>query len=503
MDKFKSIFNGLERAYGQYKAGDVRENGKQGGKAFIKKEKVTDQLWQDHLDGKDPSLGIIPIRDNANCSWCCIDVDTYPLDYKKLLANIKKRNFPIITCRSKSGGAHLFIFIDGEIPARLARSKLSEISAALGYASCEIFPKQIEIKAERGDTGNFLNLPYHGGDKSNRYAFHPDTANALTLEEFYKLYDEYKVTPEKFKDIKVKKKKEKNGFSDGPCCIETLVELGIPEGGRDNALYQYAIYAKKKYPGQWKEKVDEFNFKYMKPPLSSQQVQKTITQHEKNDYQYKCKDTPMCNHCNSSLCKTRKYGIGNDYEHNFSDLTKYQSDESIWFLNIDGRRISLTTEQLFDQNKFRKACMDNLNVLPNPMNNRDWTVRVQSLLENVEVIEMPEEVTREGRFSDLLDSFMNEQAEGLNIDEILIGKPFTEDNKTYFKMSALEEYLRKKKFNDFTTTQMAARIRQLGGGDTRKKVRGKTVYVWWLPADDREVLEGSLATPEVSEEIPF
>ena len=195
MDKFKSIFNGLERAYGQYKAGDVRENGKQGGKAFIKKEKVTDQLWQDHLDGKDPSLGIIPIRDNANCSWCCIDVDTYPLDYKKLLANIKKRNFPIITCRSKSGGAHLFIFIDGEIPARLARSKLSEISAALGYASCEIFPKQIEIKAERGDTGNFLNLPYHGGDKSNRYAFHPDTANALTLEEFYKLYDEYKVTP--------------------------------------------------------------------------------------------------------------------------------------------------------------------------------------------------------------------------------------------------------------------------------------------------------------------
>ena len=93
MDKFKSIFNGLERAYGQYKAGDVRENGKQGGKAFIKKEKVTDALWQDHLDGKDPSLGIIPIRDNANCSWCCIDVDTYPLDYKKLLANIKKRNF--------------------------------------------------------------------------------------------------------------------------------------------------------------------------------------------------------------------------------------------------------------------------------------------------------------------------------------------------------------------------------------------------------------------------
>ena len=50
---------------------------------------------------------------------------------------------------------------------------------------------------------------------------------------------------------------------------------------------------------------------------------------------------------------------------------------------------------------------------------------------------------------------------------------------------------------------MAARIRQLGGGDTRKKIRGKTVYVWWLPAEDRETLEGSLAIPKTSEEIPF
>ena len=64
----------------------------------------------------------------------------------------------------KSGGAHLFLFIDGVISAKFMRSKLTNFSALLGHADCEIFPKQIELQADRGDTGNFLNLPYHNGD---------------------------------------------------------------------------------------------------------------------------------------------------------------------------------------------------------------------------------------------------------------------------------------------------------------------------------------------------
>ena len=45
MDKFKSIFLGLEIAYGQYQPGERGENGKQQGKAFIVRKPVTDELW--------------------------------------------------------------------------------------------------------------------------------------------------------------------------------------------------------------------------------------------------------------------------------------------------------------------------------------------------------------------------------------------------------------------------------------------------------------------------
>jgi len=496
--KFREIFRGLDRAYGVYYKGETKENGKLSGKAYIKKEPLLEEYYKYHLEGQDPSLGVVPIMDDSNCFWGCCDIDKYPLDFVAIIKKLKLKKIPMSVCRSKSGGAHLFLFTKQSVSATIMRNKLYEIAAYLGYADCEIFPKQTEIKADRGDTGNFLNLPYHGGDESMRYAMN-DEGKSLTVEEFYKHYDDIVLTPKELKEISVAD--ESRELKDGPPCLETLMAEGFPEGTRDNALYQYAVYAKKAFPDHWQDKISEFNHKYMDPSLSIAQVNKTIKQHEKKEYAYKCKDQPMCSHCNSNLCRQRIHGVGPDYEHKFGDLTKYQSDESVWFLNVDGQRLELTTDQLFDQSKFRKACMDNLNVLPNPMNTRDWTARIQQLLQGVEIIEMPKEVRKEGRFEQHLDNFINDQGKAMNIEEILIGKAWAEEGKIFFKMSSLEEYLQKKRFTEFTTTQMGARIKQIGGGDTRKRVRGKVVYMWFVP--DQSVDDVNLDLPSMKEELPF
>ena len=110
MDKFKSIFSGLEIAYGQYQPGERGENGKQKGKAFICRRDVTDDLWINHLKGKGPALGIIPITQNNDCRWGCIDIDEYNFNHLGLIQSIRKLNLPLIVCRSKSGGAHVFLF---------------------------------------------------------------------------------------------------------------------------------------------------------------------------------------------------------------------------------------------------------------------------------------------------------------------------------------------------------------------------------------------------------
>ena len=518
--KFKNIFYGLDRAYGQYKSDGQLINGKAGGKAFILKKPVTDQLWIDHIEGKDPSLGIIPIRDNSTCTWGCIDIDTYPLDHKKILRKIRDLELPLVICRSKSGGAHVFIFLKEPVQAKLVRDKLQEWAGELGYANCEIFPKQIEIQADRGDTGNFLNLPYHGGDDSMRHGF-SDDGNASSLNDFFSLYDTYCTTEESLKNFKLKRKNDIE-LNDGPPCLSTLMSQGIPPGGRDNTLYQYAVYAKKKWPDDWSAKIEEFNYKYMESPLPAQQVLKTIRQHEKKDYQYKCKDQPMCAVCSLNICRGKQYGVGNTFQHQVSDLTKYESDESTWFLNIDGRRLKLSTDQLYDQHKFRRACMNEINVMPNMMRPNDWDSRLQSLLDNVEVIQMPHEITKTGRFESLLERFLEDQGEAEHVDEIDMGKALFEqrdytdkikDEKgereitvkkmtAYFKSEWLQKFLKRNDFKDFSTTEMAAHIRnKLGGGDTRRKVKGKTAYLWFVPWLRKNSDEFS--TPDMGEETPF
>tara|TARA_R110002020_G_scaffold84428_1_gene209147 strand:+ start:1234 stop:2763 length:1530 start_codon:yes stop_codon:yes gene_type:complete len=500
---FKKIFKGLDRAYGQYRSGDTKRNGKQGGQAYIVKNNVTDQLWKDHLEGKDPSLGIIPIMDDNKCHWGCIDVDSYPLDHKKIIQDIESKKLPLIVFRSKSGGAHIFLFTTEPVTAKLLREKLMDIASVIGYANCEIFPKQEEIRADRGDTGNFLNLPYFEGNEGNRYAFNSE-GKSFSLNEFFDKYSKTALTAAQLENLQIIKEPDQESF-DGPPCLENLMSKGIPEGGRDNTLYQYAVYAKKKHPDNWKEKIDTFNHKYMDRPLGSAQVQKTINQHEKKDYQFKCKDQPMCSVCNSGLCRSRQYGIGQSFSYDFDSLSKYESDEPIWFLNVGGKRLYLNTDSLYDQTKFAKACMEQLTILMAPVSKRDWIARIQALLATAETIEMPNEIRKVGQFDSHLESFILEQDEAAEIDEVLIGKAFKDDGKIFFKLKPLIDYLNKKRFTNFTETQMGARIRDLGGDSTKRRIREdkKLIHLWYVPENFAERDEKEFKTPDMKEQVPF
>ena len=87
--KFIQIFSGLDRAYGQTQSRSKNESGKLEAKSWIVKEPLTEQKWIDHLDGKEPSLGIIPIKDDNTCTWGAIDIDTYDgFNHTKLIKTI-------------------------------------------------------------------------------------------------------------------------------------------------------------------------------------------------------------------------------------------------------------------------------------------------------------------------------------------------------------------------------------------------------------------------------
>ena len=184
VDRFAAAFEGSSVAHGQTTVGDVRKNGKTEAKSFIVREPLTKHLIDSHLQGEH-GVGAIPINSQNMCKFGALDIDTYPVDHLAILKKCRRFKLPLVVCRSKSGGAHLFLFMQDWISATDMRDHLMEFAAVLGYGGCEVFPKQNKILAERGDVGNFINLPYFAADNTLRYAIN-QKGDELSLESFLK-----------------------------------------------------------------------------------------------------------------------------------------------------------------------------------------------------------------------------------------------------------------------------------------------------------------------------
>jgi hypothetical protein len=504
--KFKAIFEGLDIAYGTYKIEREKDSGKQAGKAVVVRKPPTDDLWVAHLAGVEPSLGIIPIRADNSCIWGCIDIDQYPLDHKGLVEKIKRLKLPLVVCRSKSGGAHVFLFVKEPIPAAEMQRYLKTCSGLLGESGREIFPKQSEIFVERGDTGNFLNLPYFGGDESLRYAIKGD-GTAASLEEFYTLYDENVQAlplehPEEVKEAE-------NPVKDGPPCLQALCNQGFPEGTRNNGLFNIGIYLKKADPAKWEDKLMEYNMKYFGPPLPLQEMQIILKQLNKKDYRYKCKDAPLNSFCNSGLCRTRKHGVGADGPDSptISNLSKYNSDPPLWFLDVNAKRLELDTETLFNQTMFQRSCVEKLNTLPPTLRKQDWESLLNALLREMTELEQiqdaPEDTSIVGRFTDLLEEFTTHLQQAMDREEILLGRPWTDEDegKTYFRIKDLEAHLRRNGFLSMSAPRMAQRLRDLGGEPISLFLKGRSARAWRIPRFSRQ--DSPFETPETKKGVPF
>lgn len=178
-DAMSILFQGRKSAHGVFVI-DKKEGNKVIGKAITLREDVTIEKWYSHLAGI-MGIGIVPINEENYCHWAAIDYDVYPTNYMELLIKIK--DSPFVVCKSKSGGAHLYVFLDEPVPARDVREYLMSTSAHLGLGNKEIFPKQDMVITARGDVGNWLNMPYFG-DTRKCIILNNGKIEELNLDQF-------------------------------------------------------------------------------------------------------------------------------------------------------------------------------------------------------------------------------------------------------------------------------------------------------------------------------
>ena len=496
--KFKKIFEGNNSAYGQLiLSGATNDKGKADGKAFIKRQPATDDLWEDHLAGKDPALGVIPINEDNMCKWGCIDVDVYNVDHLVVMRNIKGLSVPLVTFRSKSGGAHLFLFAKEFIPASLMQSKLKAMADALGYAGSEIFPQQTEILVERGDTGNFLNLPYHGGVRGLRYAIKAG-GEAASLESFYSIYDEWVQTREEIEKITVKETKVEEAFEQGPPCLNRLATEGFGEGSRNNSLFNIAVYCKTAFE-DWENKVGQYNQTYMDPPLSYQEVQLVIKSVTKKGYdKYRCKEQPICGVCNAAKCRTKKFGVGFEEEQmpELDTLTKITSNPPQWFLNVGGKRVELKTEQLHNPNLFAIAVLDQANVVSPIPKAQDWReVYLKTLMNNLQEIEPLESLDPINQIVNLLYDFTVNRPSARTKEDMLNKMSWTEEGYTYFRMDDFYSFCKRNNWemDKIKTGNLIKTLKDIFEDEIRMTLKNQTPRVIKIKAMRK-------TKPEISQE---
>lgn len=487
-ERFINLFAGGTQAHGLWDT--------ETGARTIRKP-ATREDYAHHLAG-ELGLGVVPIRKDGTCRFAAVDIDIDTIDHAELLKKVTARKFPLSVCRSKSGGAHLYLFIEEPgLPAQQVQDTLKRWAALLGYPGSEIFPKQTKVGAK--NLGNWINLPYFGSDETTRYAVGPK--GSLTFAAFLKsitYYDPAVTVDESAPEALAKM----------PPCLRALTLNGLPEGQRNMGLFNFAVFFRKSNPTGWQQQVTEHNQNYVDPPLTYTEVQTIIGSVGQTKYQYTCTQQPIASFCDKPTCSTLQFGVGNMpwEEHGTFDeiltshLRKLLTTPPRYILEISGQDVTFTTQELLRFPLFRAKVMEVTDLLPAPQKQTRWESELRDLLKTKVDIEAPPDASPEGIVITLFHQFVSVRERADDVEALNRGIPVIKDKVVLFRAQDLKRYLRARQATELKMQDVFLLLREEGCSTQRIRVLGRHLHVWNVPLEriNEQTEEFSITEPEPS-----
>ena len=120
--------------------------------------------------------------------------------------------------------------------------------------------------------------------------------------------------------------------------------------------------------------------------------------------------------------------------------------------------------------------------MPPVLKREDYDAFIINLVGSADKVTTDYEMTPEGQFNNILSRFISTQANATDIDEIVAGACFVDDeeNKVYFRTDQLQEYMKNRKHAPLTANQIGVFLRALGGTTAKKKLNGKHGQLVWV-----------------------
>lgn len=491
MKRFAQLFAGRTDHYGIYTVQETQANGKQKGQGRTLHEPLTDAVWEAHLSGKK-MLGVVPIREDGTVSWFAGDIDVYKeLDHYKFEKKCRELDIPVVCCLSKSKGIHMYAFADPPIQASAARKLMAGWLKKLSFPKAEVFPKQDAIT--EGATGNWINLPYFGGDKTERYAIHNGAKQ--TLAGFEQAADAVTIRPGNLAELdkqeaKAEADRGKNPYRDAPPCIEKMAADGIQEGGRNRAALHIGVYFQKAYPDEWEDRWNTFINKFMDPPLGLAEINDIARKINKGKYQYMCKEEPMCSLCDKNECLSRKWGVGPQQGVDYAEIAidriiKLTSDPPVYYLVCNGTQVKMVTDQLLSPERARRRIYEVTGLLMPKLKPAKWEDFILKL--PVETQEAPDEVDIDGQVEETFREWVfNMAPRAHEVDSISRGNPFYNpvERKVVFRGVEFISVFKRQRRKEVADRDIWAALSAMGCRRDNVRIKGKQTKCWCFPCEE-------------------
>lgn len=454
IEKLMTLFRGSSKAHGVYTQVLDKDplKKKVKGKALTISMAPTLKKWIEHVEGR-VGLGIIPINEENRCWWGVLDIDG-EVDHMSLQKRIQALELPLVECYSKSKSAHCFLFLENPTDAESIRSILEEMASKLGVAGCEIFPKQNTLNVEKGDLGNWLNMPYFNNTRKG-VRLRDGKLEELDLPEFLEYAYSKRLSQEDWNKLigHIQKSIDEleTVLEGAPPCIQYILKTqGICEGTRNKLMYNIAIYCKKKYPEDiFADKVKEIHDQFAQDPLSIKELNQIIDSVKGKEYRYQCKDGMLKQFCNSSICVERENGIDFSTEiKTIKNATRILTTPPIYAVEVEleserPSKVYVTTDQLFRQDLFRKECSEQLHKTFLPLSAKQWNQMSTSIINNAINQDPPYDMMEESQLYFALIDYLANRLQGTPIaleqeEGVYHNK---NEHQIYFKLSGFRSYL--------------------------------------------------------------
>ena len=454
---------------------------------------LTPEILSAHLAGKI-RMGAVPVDDSGVSWFGAIDIDAHAdgkeVDILALEETI--REWPAVVCRTRRGGAHVYVFFSEPVDSRLLIRMLNDWAKKLAKWGdpVEVFPKQGILTGT--NKGNWIHLPYMGGDSTTTYAV--VNGQPMDYEEFLAVARSRRMTA---KDLEKRVGIEPSAdLEKAPPCIRAMREIAEGEC-RSNAAVHFAVFLQKSNSPDIQGALNAWNVRTCQPPLTKSVIRDIAQRVSRNEYGYMCHHAPMCENCDKSECEQMEFGVKHKgVELNFSRIEKVNFEEPVYHLHLKGRVLVLTGEELIAWPKVRLKAMERLDELLPMLKPVQWEGMLRNLMTNIIVIDPPKNAGATTMAREMLDAFLAPIYERMHAgarnsyDDVQLRRPVILEDHFGLRIAFRgEDYITfaKRKRTQITPEQAWTVAMEQGFDHDTVPVAGKSVVIWWKSADQNPV----------------